>query len=308
MVVLGNDEYKIYNEFIYFGKNNYNNIFFDDNFFSKILSEYFNTYLDVNNGYDLIWLNLIAIGALFSGIFVIITKNPVLAVLYLISLFMWISGYLFLIGLSFIGLSYLLVYVGAVSILFLFILMLINIRISELQSSTYNSLFLSFFISVAFYSSLLNVIPSNYNSLNWIMDFIFKNESYFEVNNVVSDKWDGNLISITDISSMGNIIYSSHSIWLIITSIILLLAMIGCIVMTVESGGRITRVNTIMPSFINRPSSSPQKKNYLKSSILVNPNSVFFSKIISPQMRCLSVLLLSNNGIRIFLLKNRSIS
>lgn len=166
MVVLGNDEYKIYNEFIYFGKNNYNNIFFDDNFFSKILSEYFNTYLDVNNGYDLIWLNLIAIGALFSGIFVIITKNPVLAVLYLISLFMWISGYLFLIGLSFIGLSYLLVYVGAVSILFLFILMLINIRISELQSSTYNSLFLSFFISVAFYSSLLNVIPSNYNSLN----------------------------------------------------------------------------------------------------------------------------------------------
>ena len=49
------------------------------------------------------------------------------------------------------GLSYILVYVGAVSILFLFILMLINIRISELLSETNNDIPLAFLIVLLFY-------------------------------------------------------------------------------------------------------------------------------------------------------------
>ena len=55
-----------------------------------------------------------------------------MSVLFLIGLFSTISAYLILAGVNFIGISYVLVYVGAVSILFVFILMLINIRISEL--------------------------------------------------------------------------------------------------------------------------------------------------------------------------------
>jgi len=51
---------------------------------------------------------------------------------------------------NFIGLSYLLVYIGAVSILFLFILMLINVRVSELQAETSNSLPLAIIIGICF--------------------------------------------------------------------------------------------------------------------------------------------------------------
>ena len=51
------------------------------------------------------------------GILVIISKNPIVSVLFLIGLFLCISCYLILTGLNFIGLSYLLVYIGAVSIL-----------------------------------------------------------------------------------------------------------------------------------------------------------------------------------------------
>jgi NADH-ubiquinone oxidoreductase chain 6 len=68
----------------------------------------------------------------FFAVSVVISKNPVVSVLFLISLFFVIACYLISIGFSFIGIAYLLVYVGAVSILFLFILMLINVRISEL--------------------------------------------------------------------------------------------------------------------------------------------------------------------------------
>jgi NADH:ubiquinone oxidoreductase subunit 6 (subunit J) len=66
-----------------------------------------------------------------------------------------------MLGLNFIGLSYLLVYVGAVSILFLFILMLINVRISELSTDSSNSVPLALVIGVVFTITIYNIIPYN---------------------------------------------------------------------------------------------------------------------------------------------------
>ena len=80
------------------------------------------------SGYSEISLDIVYVVAILLGTLVIISKNPIISVLFLIGLFLSISCYLILTGLNFIGLSYLLVYVGAVSILFLFILMLINVR------------------------------------------------------------------------------------------------------------------------------------------------------------------------------------
>ena len=88
-----------------------------------------------------------------------------MSVLFLIGLFLSISSYLIILGLSFIGLSYLLVYIGAVSILFLFILMLIDIRISELQTDTNNSLFLGILIALIYYQIISNNLYIN-NILN----------------------------------------------------------------------------------------------------------------------------------------------
>ena len=59
-------------------------------------------------------LNIISLFVIFCGIFVIISKNPVISILFLIGLFGGISCYLIMVGLSFIGLSYLIVYIGAV--------------------------------------------------------------------------------------------------------------------------------------------------------------------------------------------------
>ena len=72
----------------------------------------YETYTD---GYKADILDIISLSAIFCGIFVIISKNPVVSVLFLIGLFASISCYLIMLGLSFIGLSYLIVYIGAVS-------------------------------------------------------------------------------------------------------------------------------------------------------------------------------------------------
>jgi NADH-ubiquinone oxidoreductase chain 6 len=122
------------------------------------------------NGYISNILDIISIFAIFCGISVIVNKNPIISVLFLIGLFASVSSYLIILGLSFIGLSYLIVYIGAVSILFLFILMLINIRISELQSKTNNSIPLTIIIGISISYSLFQLLPydiailSNFNS------------------------------------------------------------------------------------------------------------------------------------------------
>src|SRR5277367_3885587 len=126
-----------------------------------ILSESF------TNGFRTEIMDIISIISIFCGILVIVSKNPIISVLFLISLFLTISGYLIILGMYFIGLSYLLVYVGAVSILFLFILMLINVRISELLSNTNNSIPLAVFITIAFNYPIYQILPysiSDYNS------------------------------------------------------------------------------------------------------------------------------------------------
>ena len=166
------------------------------------------------------------------------------------------------LGLNFIGLSYLLVYVGAVSILFLFILMLINVRISELLSNTNNSIPLAILIAISFNYPVYQILPYSIASFNGntfdlnntLGDTLYNNYSnnliiLLRLTNtkldndkipfVTSKIWDGNLAETNHITSIGNIMYSSYSIWLILTSIILLLAMVGAIVITIKQKNEI---------------------------------------------------------------------
>ncbi len=202
-------------------------------------------------GYKVVFLDVFYFICILFGVYIIISKNPIVSVLFLIALFTTISGYLLLIGIKFIGISYILVYVGAVSILFVFILMLINIRISELLNETNNTLPLGIVTVINFDFILSNVLPFNleeYSFINWIFnscfEFFFSVKDLDEFNYIAENKqylafvsannWDTTLIDNTDITSIGNIMYTSYSIWLVITSIILLLAMVGAIVITVK--------------------------------------------------------------------------
>ena len=201
------------------------------------------------NGYTADVLIIISVLAILSGILVIISKNPIVSVLFLIGLFLSIACYLMVLGLNFIGLSYLLVYVGAVSILFLFILMLINVRLSELLSNPNNSIPLAILIGISFNYPVYQILP-NFNIYDWniTLGYIFNNNNNLielltltntKLNNdkiafVTSKLWDGYLAETSHITSIGNIMYSSYSIWLILTSIILLLAMVGAIVITIK--------------------------------------------------------------------------
>ena len=205
----------------------------------------------MTNGYSVDIFTLISIFAVFCAISVIVSKNPIVSVLFLIGLFGSISSYLIIIGLTFIGLSYLIVYIGAVSILFLFILMLLNIRISELDSNPIDSISLGIIVIMLVNSIFYNVLPYTTKITN--MGYYFTYEIYNiilrSINHVSSstqstqqDKiyyvtgtsWDGNLVEFSHITSIGNIMYTNYNVWLILASFILLVAMVGAIVITMK--------------------------------------------------------------------------
>lgn len=204
----------------------------------------------LTNGFWHGTLDILSVLSILCGIFVIISNNPIVSVLFLIGLFFSIACYLLVLGLSFIGLSYLLVYVGAVSILFIFILMLINIRISELLSNSYNSIPLALLLAVCFNYPVYQILPESLMGFNLysstvigITDNLWENldTNFSNISNnsddmsyVTTNMWDGSVAETIHITSIGNIMYTSYSIWLIITSIILLLAMVGAIVITIK--------------------------------------------------------------------------
>lgn len=205
------------------------------------------------NGFLVEILDILSFICILFGIYTIISKNPIISVLFLIGLFSTISCYLILIGLSFIGISYLLIYVGAVSILFIFILMLINIRISELLSDTNNYLPLAMLSVIPFVYILGQNISFNFMQFSFI-DYFYnsffeklynisqgQNQYFYNIIDykqqiiyITVNNWDAVLMNVTNITSIGNIMYSTYSIWLIIASIILLLAMVGAIAITIS--------------------------------------------------------------------------
>jgi len=194
----------------------------------------------ISNGYITYFLNIISLLAILFAILTIIDNNPIKSLLYLILLFLFISIYLNLIDLTFIGLSYLVIYIGAVSILFIFILMLINIRTSELQNNTKNSISLALITTILFNYIILPILPYNNILNNYIFNLNLSNNesiynnSYYTKLYVTSSNWDSNLIENSNIISIGNVMYTNYNMWLIIASLILILAMVGAIVITIK--------------------------------------------------------------------------
>ncbi|RYE13594.1 MAG: hypothetical protein EOP34_08485 [Rickettsiales bacterium] len=214
----------------------------------------------LTSGFSPLGLDILSFGAILSGILVITARNPVISVLFLIALFVNIAGYLILLGISFIGLAYITVYVGAIAILFLFVIFLLDIKLAELhQDNNKNSLPLGAIIGVAFLYPLYSIIPSNITEMrsfsfyvfNWFNSLItgflpltnetkgsivsldsFENSLKLEVESVFTNFWDGNFAALSQISSIGNIMYTSYTLWFFVASLILLLAMVAAISLT----------------------------------------------------------------------------
>ena len=118
-----------------------------------------------------LFIDILAFGTLLSSVLVITSKNPVIAVIFLISVFVNAAGYLILLGIGFIGISYIIVYIGAIAVLFLFVIMMINIKLTDIleTGSQYTkTLPLALAIGLLFVYEFFTIIPFSFNNVSAI--------------------------------------------------------------------------------------------------------------------------------------------
>lgn len=195
-------------------------------------------------------LDLLAFGSVLSGVLVITSKNPVISVLFLISVFVNAAGYLLLLGVGFIGISYLIVYVGAIAILFLFVVMMLNIQLTEIVSvgrEYTKNLPLGFIVGSLFFFEVLSVLPASYSDagelplglFNYINGLFLGVNSSFTSSDVhmtfSGPGADDSFTGFLQIEAIGQGLYTYGSLWLLLGSIILLLAMLGPITLCLRS-------------------------------------------------------------------------
>lgn len=110
--------------------------------------------------------------ALVSGMLVIRSKNPVHSVLFLILVFCNVAGLLILLNLDFFAMIFLVVYVGAIAVLFLFVVMMLHIKIAEIHENVLRYLPVGGFIGFIFLFEVLLVIENDlipFGGLDWWM-------------------------------------------------------------------------------------------------------------------------------------------
>ena len=152
----------------------------------------------------------------FSSIFVITAKNPVHSVFFLILAFFNATGLFVLMGAEFLAMLLLIVYVGAVAVLFLFVLMMLNIDFKSLRTGIMKNARLGLLIGVVL---LAEIIFS-------IVGMHFGKDKILGTNlNVVSNE-------IENTKLLGNVLYTDYIYLFQTAGLILLVAMVGAIVLT----------------------------------------------------------------------------
>jgi NADH-ubiquinone oxidoreductase chain 6 len=199
-----------------------------------------------------ILINILAFSALLAGVFSITSKNPVISVLFLIGTFVSSAGYLILIGINFVGISYIIVYVGAIAVLFLFVIMMINIKLTDIleTGSQYTkTLPLALAVGSLFIFIIFSIIKINFNNVP-VLSFFFNiitllndlfQNTYYPIkinliysieNNLYSSSSDSLITTLQQIEALGHSLYTYGAVLLITLSIILLLAMFATIIIS----------------------------------------------------------------------------
>lgn len=158
-------------------------------------------------------IKIITITIIISGILVIASPNPVHSVFHLIFVFIQMSIYYFTFGIEFMGIIFIIVYVGAIAILFLFVVMLLNIKLIEMKE-----IIIGLPIASIFGIGFIIII-------NKIMD---RKISY----NYDYKAWDNKLITEKNFKIIGEYLYNEYYVPVIIAAIVLLIATIGAVYLT----------------------------------------------------------------------------
>lgn len=159
----------------------------------------------------------------FNSTMVIVAQHPVFSLLFLVSCFIFSSFLLFLLECEFLAFLFIVVYVGAIAILFLFAIMMLESKLSNLSENTLKYFPIGILFSIVLLLPILNVVNTFFVDSSKI-------SNSFYVNNY--QNWYDLIDSTHDVNVYGQILYSYFALQLLITGLILLVVLIGVVTLT----------------------------------------------------------------------------
>jgi NADH-quinone oxidoreductase subunit J len=168
--------------------------------------------------------NIFAAIAIVCSTMTIASKNPVHSVLFLILVFCNSAALLLMLGAEFLAMLFIVVYVGAIAVLFLFVVMMLNIKLAEFSDSFTKYLPLGLAIIAILLFETFIIVDSNF----------YSHDNY--VNNLTLDytSWFQLLNTKTNMEVIGVLLYTNYFYLFIVASLILLVSMIGAIALTLH--------------------------------------------------------------------------
>tara|TARA_B110000003_G_C16504967_1_gene478892 strand:- start:290 stop:910 length:621 start_codon:yes stop_codon:yes gene_type:complete len=163
---------------------------------------------------------------LLSSLMVISTKNPVHSVLFLILTFFNAAGIFVILHAEFLAMILIIVYVGAVAVLFLFVVMMLDFKLSIDKENILQYTPIGLFIGLVFISELIIVLINTKLDLTNIQILA----------NPIS-----NYEGLTNTEALGSVLYTDYILYFQLSGVILLVAMIGSIVLTLRERDGVKR-------------------------------------------------------------------
>ncbi|WP_421786736.1 NADH-quinone oxidoreductase subunit J [Hyphobacterium sp.] len=163
---------------------------------------------------------------ILSAFFVVAARNPVRSVLWLILAFFSAAGLFVLLGAEFLAMLLIVVYVGAVAVLFLFVVMMLDVDFAELKEG---------FLSYLPFGGLIAVILA--------AELILVGRAWTEANVVATNAASATPEGISNVEALGLLLYDDYAYFFQASGLILLVAMIGAIVLTLQHKPHVKRQN-----------------------------------------------------------------
>jgi len=177
--------------------------------------------------------------AVISSLFVIGSRSPIYSVLFLVLVFFNVVGLLIFIEAEFIGIIFLIVYVGAIAILFLFVVMMLNLKNVKLNENYLRYLPIVALFSVIFFLQIFSILQGPFlyidnETLKFLVDFLNTTTSTFNF-------WSNKIEFVTNIEQLGFLLYTHYFFLFLVSGMVLLVAMIGAIVLTLHQSAVVKR-------------------------------------------------------------------
>lgn len=169
---------------------------------------------------------ILASATVLSAFFVVAARNPVRSVLWLILAFFSAAGLFVLLGAEFLAMLLIVVYVGAVAVLFLFVVMMLDVDFTELKQG---------FLSYLPFGAVVAIVL--------VAELIIVGNAWTEANVVAPDGVSATPEGLSNVEALGMLLYDDYAYFFQAAGLVLLVAMIGAIVLTLRHKPHVKRQN-----------------------------------------------------------------